>query len=186
MADDISIVAKQNAMVQTLLSLVYNPGKTVIDACEENGITERQYRYWVQNSPETVNVLRELIGQIQINELTNITVARKRMVDRMIELAEKETTSPKMLLNIYKVINQLYETEQDFLHARPGIEEEAQAFLKSGPKIETKQSRFASINIEETEKGFTVDLYKDKEIVEGVSLSEKDSTDETSTPPVES
>lgn len=171
MAMDNSLTPKKQtsiAQAQQVMMLLYLDSKLTIEqACKSVGITERQYRYWLTKGDQAIESTRELIDNQQRELISEIAFAKASMIRTMIKKAKDELVKPIDLVILYKVLSQELDELQNVYNVRPGIEEEAQAFLKRGPTIEKKKSRFASIDIEETESGFRIGLNEEKPIVDG-------------------
>lgn len=152
---------------QVLMLLFYEPNLTIGQACDRVGITERQYRYWLATGNEAINKTRDLIDQMQRELISEIAVAKFKIIRMLINDATNELTKPLDRNKLYETLDIALSELQSVYNVRPGIEEKAQEFLKKGPSIERKQSRFASIDIEETETGFRIGLNEPKDIVDG-------------------
>ena len=152
---------------KVLLLLFLEPSLTTKTACEQVGITYDQYRYWLIRGESAINDTRELIDAQQRELISEIAVAKGKIIRQMITDATSVETKPLERKALYQTLDDALDELQTVYNVRPGIEEDAQAFLKHGPTIEKKQSRFASIDIEETETGFRIGLNEDKDILDG-------------------
>ena len=163
-------VLQQSKIAQTqqvLMLLFYEPKLKITDACERIGIEPHVYRYWLSHGGDSINVVRSFIDQQQRELVSEIAIAKGRSIRMMIDEATNVLTKPLERKALFESLSQELDELQTVYNVRPGIEEEAQAFLKKGPTIEKKRSRFASIDIEETDSGFRIGLNEDKDIVDG-------------------
>ncbi|MGC9384221.1 MAG: hypothetical protein ACP5D6_06450 [Kosmotogaceae bacterium] len=152
---------------QVLLLLFLNSDMTVETACEAVGITERKYRYWLANGETAIEMTRNLIDNQQKQLVSELAIAKNKIINRLIKDATDVTTKPLERAKLFEVLNEELDKLQSVYNVRPGIEEQAQAFLKQGPAIEKKESRFASIDIEETDEGFRIGINKENDIIDG-------------------
>lgn len=152
---------------QVLLLLFLNSDLTVTKACEAVGITERKYRYWLANGENAIEMTRSLIDSQQKQLVSELAIAKNEIIGKLIADATSKITKPLERAKIFEVLSEELDKLQNIYNVRPGFEERAQAFLKKGPVIEKKESRFASIDIEETEEGFRIGINKESEVVDG-------------------
>lgn len=158
----------RQSQAATVMALLFDdPSLTQEQACAKAGITLRQYRYWLQQGGESIDAVREFITGQQREILADIAVARRTGINMLIKDAVSPMTAGKDRVLILGYLNEVQEELERTHHAVPGIEEEAVAFLKQGPVISTKRSRFASVDIERDEDGVTVRIYKEDEVIDG-------------------
>jgi len=154
---------------KVLLLLFLDPRLSINKACEQVGISYDQYRYWLIRGDTAINDTRELIDAQQRELISEIAVAKGKVIRMLIDDATNVLTKPLERKALYETIDEALNELQTLYNVRPGIEEDAQAFLKEGPSIEKKTSRFASIDIEETEGGFRIGINEEKTILDGES-----------------
>jgi len=164
-----TISVKETRIVQAqqvLLSLFIDPKLTVKAACSKVKISPRQYYYWLANGEDAIQATRTLIENQQRQMISELAIAKSKILGIMLKEATNELTEVSERISLYKVIAEELDQLQNIYNVRPGIEQSAQAFLKRGPQIETKKSRFATIEVEQTETGFKIGLDKEQEILD--------------------
>lgn len=159
-------LAKISQAQQILALLFYEPSLTVERACEMVGISVRQYRYWLSHGGDAINSTRDLIDKQQRELISDIAIAKGKIIQMLIQDALNPLTKPLERKSILEALDVILNEYQTIYNVRPGIEEEAQAFLKQGPKISKKESRFASIDVEETDSGFRIGLNENQKIID--------------------
>lgn len=152
---------------QVLVMLFLEPSLTVSDACDIVGITKDKYYYWLSRGKEAISITRSLIDDQQKQMVSEIAIAKREIIRKLIADATDITTKPLERAKLFEVLNEELDKLQSIYNVRPGIEEKAQEFLKQGPTISPKKSKFASIDIEETDSGFRIGLSEEKDIVDG-------------------
>jgi hypothetical protein len=75
---------KTSKALQVLAILSANPKLTTKIACETVGISVDVYRYWIAKDPEALEAFRELISEIERNELASIFLADEVITNRLI------------------------------------------------------------------------------------------------------
>jgi hypothetical protein len=164
---EVTKLARVAQAVEVTALRFQHPDWTIEKACEEVGITEKVYRTWVYSGEGLIEAARGLIGQMQRKTLIDISAAKAKAIEMLIEDAINEHTSTKDRVLALNYLEKEVTELQRVLHAAPGIEEKAHDFLKKGPKIERKQSRLASVHIEPDETGgVDVTVYQDQEIID--------------------
>ena len=141
-------------------------GMKVSEACEQVGITERVYRDWLHKGDNTIEALRGFLTMAQREQLSKIVTARLQIVDLIIADALDPLTAPKDRVMLERRLDEIAFELQRTHHAVPGIEEDANKFLKEGPVIESKKSRLASIDVERTKDGVTVNVYEEHDVID--------------------
>lgn len=68
-------------------------GLTVAEACEEVGITQRQYYYWIRKAGDIIGHLRKFARELWAEELVKILSARSAILDNVIRDGLSEFTS---------------------------------------------------------------------------------------------
>ncbi len=151
---------------QVLMLLFYQPNMTIRSACEKVGITERKYRYWLASGDEAIERTRELIDAQQRELISEIAIAKGEIIRKMISQATESTTKPLDRVALYNTLNEELNLLQGVYNVRPGIEEKAHEFLKQGPKTTKKKSRFASLDIKESEDGVQIDIIREEDVID--------------------
>lgn len=163
--------AQSIAQAQQVLFLLFlDPRLKVETACEIVGIKEGKYRYWLAHGEAAIDNTRALIDNQQKELVSEIARAKTRIIHMLIADATDKVTKPMERAKLFEVLNDELNKLQTIYNVRPGIEETAQAFLKKGPSVENKKSRFASIEVEQTEGGFRIDLSEEKPILDGNAI----------------
>jgi hypothetical protein len=161
-----------NQVQHVLMLLFQQPDISINQACEQVGINEDTYRYWLAKGDDSIDAVRDFIDQQQRELISEIAVAKGRIVRMLINDATDVLTKPLERKALFESLSEELDELQTVYNVRPGIEEDAQAFLKKGPSIEKKQSRFASIDIEETDSGFRIGLNESKDIIDGETIED--------------
>jgi hypothetical protein len=160
---------------QVLVMLFLEPSLTVEDACRIVNISKSKYYYWLSRGDEAISLTRSLIDDQQKQMISEIAIAKRRIIKELIADATDKVTKPLERAKLFEVLNEELERLQSIYNVRPGIEEKAQEFLKHGPTIAPKKSKFASIDIEETESGFRIGLNEEKDIIDSETKDLQDS-----------
>lgn len=152
--------------VQVMGLLMQNPEMTREDACQQAGITPRTYRDWLQSGDETIEALRGFLTMTQRETLFELSQARMKIIQLLIRDALDPLTASKDRVLIEKRLDEIAQELQRVHHATPGIEEDANQFLKEGPKIEKQRSRLASVDVERTKDGVTVHVFEERDVID--------------------
>ena len=144
-----------------------NPKITITELCEEMGLSRMQYYRKLEEGQEIIELLRKLILKSKRVELAHIASSRHQVLHNLISQALGSDDIDE-LVKALKYLDEHEEQLQDDLGAKPGLEDEARAFLKRGPKIAKQKSKFASIRVsEESDGSMKVDVYKEHDVIEG-------------------
>ena len=108
-----------------------------------------------------------MIDEAQRQLISELAIAKFKTLRMLMEDATDVMTKPSDRAKLFEAISNELDELQSVYNVRPGIETEAQAFLKQGPAVEKKESRFVSIDIEETETGFRIGVNEPKDIIDG-------------------
>lgn len=141
-----------------VMALVFRDNIKVPDACRQVGISPRQYYYWLETRPESMEEIRHFIGEQERRIIFAIASVRHKVVDKLLEAIEDPLTSGVDKMKMYQYLEETLEKLQAEHHAKPGIEEEAAAFLKRGPTLTKQISRFSSVDVSRTQDGLTVNI----------------------------
>lgn len=143
-----------------------DPDATITDLCKEAGLDRRQYYRKLAEGKEIIDTLRSLMMQSKRIELARIATSKHKILDRVVEEA-LAADSVDELVKAMRYLDEHEDKLQDDLGARPGIEDDAQRFLRRGPKVIQHESRFASIRIKEDEDGVVqMDLMKENNVID--------------------
>ncbi len=154
-----------NQAIQVLGVLFEFPDTSVVDACNQIGIEPRTFYRWVHKGETTIDSLREFIAHQQREILIHVSAGRQAAVQHLINDAVHENTSTRDRVMAMKYLDDIREALERAHHAAPGIEEDAHAFLKQGPKTTLMKSRLASIEVRETDDGVNLDVYREQEVI---------------------
>jgi len=144
-----------------------DPTKSIKELCEDTGITRKTYYAKLDEGKLIIETLRNLITKSKRIQLATIAVGKHEILDRMIKEA-LDSNNLDELVKVNKYLDEHAENLQDDLGAKPGLEDDAQDFLKKGPSIEKQESKFASIRIGKDEDGEpTIDIYKQHDVLDG-------------------
>lgn len=138
--------------------VLISEGYSVDDACEEIGITERQYRHWIRKGDDTIEALREMIIESERIQLADITAARTIAIQRIID--EIPNTARAIDLIAIDSHLRMIQRELEDRHGAHGVgDEAAKDFLLNGPKLQKSPSRMygPSINVKPQPDG-SVDI----------------------------
>lgn len=165
------------AQVLEVMSLVFaDPETRVDDACEKVGIAPSTYYYWVKKDPEALRAVREFLAETQKVELAFLSAAVTKINMNLATTAMSNDTEPADRLRIAKYLSNEAEKLQRTYQVTGGSEGAAE-FLRDGPKLEKKSSRFASMSVTPDGDGVTVDFYREDDIIDG-DISGTDPLDE--------
>jgi ACT domain-containing protein len=119
-----------------------NSGMTVVDACKEVGIPRSTYYHLVKTHPEAMAEYQEMVEVNARIQLGLILSSKTQILEKVIEDAVSEETSPRDRLAIYKTLSDLGEGISQTTRKQDQIEAAAQEFLKRGATTKHQKSRF--------------------------------------------
>jgi hypothetical protein len=159
---------KRISQTMRVMGLVILDGKSQEEACREVGITPYIYNSWLHSGEDTIETLRGYLIMLQRVSLSEIVAAQSQAIRLHIKDLLDPLTSPKDRVIISRYLDELGSELQRIHHAVPGIEEQANAFLKQGPTTSKKKSRLASIDIErDQDSGITtVNIYEENDVID--------------------
>lgn len=152
-----------------------SPSTTILDACIEVGIEPRTFYRWVHKGENTIDSLREFIGNQQREILMEVSSARQEAITRVIQDAIHENTATRDRILALRYLDVVREDLERAHHAAPGVEEEAHEFLKKGPNTSQMKSRLASIEVREVDDGIDIDIIKGQDVIDVNPPEEKSS-----------
>lgn len=159
-----SIAIRQSQVIEVMI-LVWK-GSTIKEACLVVGIDDGTYRRWAKESAEYIDAIRELLLEVDRIRILNLAAARESIEAQLILDGKRTEVHPETRLKILKFIIEQLEEASRAHQAQPGVETEAQEFLRKGPVIKKQPSRLAAINITEDEHGVKIDLWKDSDTID--------------------
>lgn len=120
-----------------------NQGKSIVEACQEVGISRSTFYYLTSRNPDAIASFQEMQLVAAVRQFKLILDNQIEILRRVIEEALAETTRPRQRLAIKKYLNkrleELYETVR-FYNPSSG----ADADFLTGPKLERGISSFES------------------------------------------
>jgi ACT domain-containing protein len=119
-----------------------NSGMTVVDACKEIGIPRSTYYHLVKTHPEAMAEYQEMVEANARMQLGLILSSKTQILEKVVEDAMSEETSPRDRLAIYKTLSELGEGISQTSRKQDQIEAAAQEFLKRGANTARQKSRF--------------------------------------------
>ena len=135
----ITKASRINAVTQVIQYM--NSGMTVVEACREVGMARSSFYYIVENNPQAITDIQEIINANNREQLVLILQHRMEIFERIIQDGLSEKTSPRARLAIYMKLTQLTDELMESLQ----IDETPDVgFLLTGPKLVKVESRFAS------------------------------------------
>jgi hypothetical protein len=151
-----SIIIRQNQALNVMVARLQDHTLTLKDACEKEGISVESYHHWIRESPDAMDVLREYLLMAKRQQLFEIETAWGEALGEVIKDVLNPVTKAGERVTSMNFLKKELEDLEGMFHAAPGIEEDAQAFLKKGPKLVSVQSRMTSIEV--TPKGDGVNI----------------------------
>lgn len=149
-----------------ILIQALNENTTPLEICKQKGIDYRTYQNWISQDPSALDSLRQFIQVAQLRSLAEIEAVWPLLVNLILEDAVDPTLKTKERLAIAQWLLEYKEILEKQYHAEPGAEDEAHAFLKEGPALTKIRSRMASLEIEPSERGVTVHVTREDDVID--------------------
>jgi len=176
MSEPSAIEVKRTTQVVDVMALIFaDPSITVEKACDAIGITTSTYYAWVQKAPESLRVVKDFLADVQRRELAYLSAAVSNINIALAKKALVDDTETADRLRIAKYLSAEAEKLQRIYQVNSGGEDAAD-FLRDGPQVRTKQSRFASINVSPDGEGVNVEIFKEDDVIDGELLDEPESS----------
>jgi hypothetical protein len=150
---------RESQLFEVLVLLFQQPKMTQVEACSQVGIVPKTFQQWVKQNPEFVEDVRGLIMESEKLGLLDLQLAYLEGIQHIVFKLKNPG-------DLHKYAGVIVAELQKTYHAAPGIEEDAHAFLKHGPKTHAQKSRFASLDISATETGIRVDVTRHQDVIE--------------------
>ena len=128
-----------NSAIQVMQHM--NSGMTVIDACKEVGIPRSTYYHLIKMHPEAMAEYQEMVDANARHQFGLILSHNTQILEKIIEDAISEKTSPRDRLAIYKTLSELGEGISQTTRKQDQIEAAAQEFLRRGVTTKRQKSR---------------------------------------------
>lgn len=167
---------RQDQAIAVFLLRRRDPKLSKKEACEKVGITTDVYDAWIETDPESMQAIREYIGATQRHMLFQISEAWPIFIGELIVDVTDPHTKTKDRIQAGNFLKREKGELERNLHATPGAEEEAQKFLKEGPRLHSVSSRMASVEVKpnSTGDGVNIEINRYSDIIDG-KLSDPDS-----------
>jgi len=137
------------------------------EACEKAGITTNQFDYWTTQLPGDIGQIRDLIFQMERQELllwlgfkqAGTTELIRQILDKIKD--GYEINDPKKFMELLTDAQDRIDQLKGEHQADMGSEQEAQEFLQKGPQREEAESMMKSRHIEEETTTINVNPQQD-------------------------
>lgn len=120
-------------------------------ACADANITVAQYNYWTEQLPDDMQGLRDLILEVEKEELAQLVAVRRVGINElMTQLLEKIQNGayihdPNKFMELMTMFqDRIADLKEELQAGGAQNETEAQAFLMKGPELAPGESRLAS------------------------------------------
>ena len=121
-----------------------NSGMTVIDACKEVGIPRSTYYHLIKTHPEAMAEYNEMIEANARHQFGLILSHNTQILEKIIDDARSDETSPRDRLAIYKTLTELGEKLSQETQIDSQLEATAHEFLSRGPTTRPMKSRITA------------------------------------------
>ena len=121
-----------------------NEGVKIVDACQNVGIARSSYYYIVQNNPDAIAEIQEIINVNQREQLALLLQTKMEMLQKVIADGLSETTKPKERLAIYLKLDEYFRNLEENLQMQYQSAKIEQQFLFNGPEQHYVESRFSA------------------------------------------
>ncbi len=118
-----------------------NSGMTVIAACEEVGIPRSTYYYLIKTHPEAMAEYNEMVEANDRHQFGLILSNKTQILEKIIEDARSDKTSPRDRLAIFKMLTEMGEKLSQEAQIDSELEATAHEFLSRGPTTRPMKSR---------------------------------------------
>jgi hypothetical protein len=135
----ITKASRINAVTQVIQYM--NSGMTVVDACREVGMPRSSFYYIVENNPQAIADIQEIIDTNNREQLVLILQHKMEIFEKIIQDGLSKITSPRARLAIYMKLTQLTDELMETLKRENDQDID---FLLTGPKLVKAESRFSS------------------------------------------
>ena len=121
-----------------------NAGMTVVEACREVGMPRSSFYYIVENNPEAIAEVQEIINTSNREQLVLMLVSKNELLRKVIEDGLSDKTKPRDHLAIFLIVHDLIQQMSQNQQIGNEIERQALEFLKQGPILVKAKSRFTA------------------------------------------
>ena len=136
----------RNARVNNAIQVIQqvNDGLTVTDACKEVGIPRSSFYYTINANPEAIAEYQDMITANAREQLALVLLSRRAILEKVVQDGLAENTSPRDRLQILKTLDSLLDDMVNKLQVGNEAENQAQEFLRQGPRLERQVSRLTA------------------------------------------
>jgi hypothetical protein len=121
-----------------------NSGMTVTDACEEVGIPRSTYYHLINTYPEAMAEYQEMVEENARIQLGLILSSNTQILEKIIDDARSDKTTPRDRLAIYKTLTEMVEKLSQEKQIDSQLEAAAHEFLSRGPTTMPMKSRLTA------------------------------------------
>ena len=141
--------SRMNTALQVIQHI--NTGMTVVEACREMGIARSSFYYIVENNPEAIAEVQDIINASNREQLGLMLLSKNELLRKVIEDGLSDKTKPRDRLAIFMKLNSLVQQMTQNQQVDDELERQAHEFLKQGPPLVKVKSRFTTTVSYETE-----------------------------------
>jgi hypothetical protein len=121
-------------------------GVNKTSACDQAGITIRQYDYWLARDNGAIQELQKVIIESERVRLADVVNAQAIILKKMLEQVTQPGIEPEIQLKVLKYLDVLIRE----LEKKHGVNTEtdaAETFLLKGPQLRFEESKMATIKV---------------------------------------
>lgn len=115
-------------------------------ACEQVGISIRQYDYWLARDNGAIEGLQKVMIEAERVQLADITNAQAILLRNLLTIATVPGTDPLVLLRVLKYLDMLRK-ELERKHGVNSETDAAETYLLKGPKLRIEDPQIVSIKV---------------------------------------
>ena len=131
-----------NAAIQVIQHM--NSGMTVVDACKEVGIPRSTYYHLIKTHPEAMAEYQGMVEANDRHQFGLILSNKTQILEKVIEDARSDETSPRDRLAILKMLTERGEKLSQETQIDSELEAAAHEFLSRGPSTRPMKSRITA------------------------------------------
>jgi len=141
--------SRMNTALQVIQHM--NTGMTVVEACREVGIARSSFYYIIENNPEAIAEIQDIINASNREQLGLMLLSKNELLRKVIQDGLSDKTKPRDRLAIFLKLNDLIQQMTPNQQVDDELERQAHEFLKQGPPLVKVKSRFTATVSYETE-----------------------------------
>jgi len=134
--------SRMNTALQVIQHM--NAGMTVVEACREVGIARSSFYYIVENNPEAITEIQDIINASNREQLGLMLLSKNELLRKVIQDGLSDKTKPRDRLAIFLKLNDLIQQMTPNQQVDDKLERQAHKFLKQGPPLVKVKSRFTA------------------------------------------